>query len=215
MNILFVDTETNGKPTNYKAHHTDVDCWPRCIQLAYQVADLAGKVVHQFNSLISPDGWTIPTEPFFINNDFNTERNRIEGIPMADALDILIQLLEAGNIELIVSHNIHFDYSVIAAEMVRYKKRSRVYIEKACTMEAGVHVCKLPFANRKRPRWGEHRSYKWPTLNELHKHLFGSEIDNAHDALVDVNACRLCFFEMLNRGIIVLQPKDVTVKDVA
>ncbi|MGB5134457.1 MAG: hypothetical protein WBN89_04710 [Prochlorococcaceae cyanobacterium] len=53
-------------------------------------------------------------------------------------------------------------------------------------------LCQLP------GRYG----YKWPRLNELHRHLFGRGMGAAHNALVDVQACARCFFELQRRGVI-------------
>jgi DNA polymerase III epsilon subunit-like protein len=59
-------------------------------------------------------------------------------------------------------------------------------------MEASTALCQLP------GRYG----YKWPKLDELHRHLFGRGMGAAHNALVDVEACARCFFELQRRGVI-------------
>jgi hypothetical protein len=38
--------------------------------------------------------------------------------------------------------------------------------------------------------------YKWPTLQELHKKLFGRGFEDAHDAYIDVSVTVKCFFEL-------------------
>lgn len=53
-------------------------------------------------------------------------------------------------------------------------------IDKFCTMKAMTPVCKLH---------GNYGDFKWPKLQEAHKHAFGVEFDGAHDALADVRAC--------------------------
>lgn len=50
--------------------------------------------------------------------------------------------------------------------------------------------------------------FKWPKLIELHRKLFGTGFDDAHDALADVKACGKCFFEMKRRGIIKLEVQN-------
>lgn len=209
MNILFIDCETNGRPKNYKAHHTDVDNWPRVISFAYQIANSeSGEAIKEFHSFVTPDGWEVPREQFWIDHGYSTEKCKSEGIPMPFILDDLINKVEKSGIELIVSHNIHFDHTVLSAEMVRYKRRASKIVEKGCTMQAGVIVCKIPFPGTRERRPGL-AHYKWPTLGELYQKLFDKEMTGAHDALADVNACRECFFEMVNRNIIELVPNLV------
>lgn len=61
-----------------------------------------------------------------------------------------------------------------------------------CTMNESTDLCKIP---------GPY-GYKWPKLEELHKHLFGKTFDNAHDALADVRATARCLFELRRRGMV-------------
>ena len=44
--------------------------------------------------------------------------------------------------------------------------------------------------------------FKWPKLSQLHKKLFGSDFDEAHDAEADVAACARCFFALKDQGVI-------------
>ncbi|HUV85413.1 MAG TPA: hypothetical protein VMV86_06875, partial [Methanosarcinales archaeon] len=53
-----------------------------------------------------------------------------------------------------------------------------------CTMLEGTDICKIP----------SFRGNKWPTLKELHKHLFNEDFEDAHDALADVEATRRCYY---------------------
>lgn len=196
MNILFFDTETTGVPKNYKAPMQDVDNWPRVIQLAWEVADAeTEQVVTGGEMLIKPDGWVIPKEKFWIDNGYSTEKNEAEGTPMPQALDLFLGDLNQS--EVMVAHNLGFDYPIVGAELIRYEKRAtnnnaRV---KICTMERTVNLCRIPF-----PRGG--RGYKWPKLEELHHFLFKKGFEGAHDAGNDVAACRVSFFELVRRGII-------------
>ena len=43
--------------------------------------------------------------------------------------------------------------------------------------------------------------YKWPSLSELHRFLFGTGYEEAHDAGADVAACADCFLELRRRRI--------------
>jgi len=45
---------------------------------------------------------------------------------------------------------------------------------------------------------------KWPKLIELHEKLFNEPFANAHDAMADISATRRCFFELINKEIIII-----------
>lgn len=193
MALLFFDTETTGLPKNWNGKMTDLDNWPRVIQLAWIITDNHGIEVNRGKYLIKPDGWTVPTDKFWIDNGFNTAHSYKEGVAMEDVLDLFITDLNlCGHL---VSHNMSFDYNVLGSEMIRYRKAAAVKTKKLCTKELGTDVCMLP---------GNYGNYKWPKLVELHQFLFGCGFDGAHDALADVIACKDCFFEMLNKKIFTL-----------
>ena len=59
MKYLFIDTETTGLPKEYDAPYTDIDNWPRLVQLAWIVYDYTTIVVRK-NFIIKPIGFTIP-----------------------------------------------------------------------------------------------------------------------------------------------------------
>jgi DNA polymerase-3 subunit epsilon len=191
--ILFFDTETNGLPKNWKAAKNDVNNWPRVCQLAFSIYEDDGTHIKDFQTVIKPDGWTIPTSASDIHG-ISTEIAMERGILMIDALNEFISAYEKCHT--LVAHNIAFDYPVLGCELIRYQMRPKNKIEThICTMQESVEFCKLP---------GNY-GYKWPKLIELYSILFGKEFDGAHDAMVDVKACSECFFELANRGIIKLK----------
>lgn len=189
---LFFDTETNGKAKNFNAPITDLENWPRITQLGWQMYDENGELTEEKSLLIKPEGWTIPKEKFFIDNNMSTERCEEEGIPLEDALKQLIASLEKS--QYLVAHNMQFDINVLGAEFLRKGLKSDNKVTKFCTMKESTNICKIP----------NFRGYKWPTLTELHKFLFNEGFDGAHDALDDVKSCARCFFELKKRNLIIL-----------
>lgn len=194
MSYLFFDTETNGVPKNYKAPVTDLDNWPRVTQFACAVYDGKGQKLAQICELVKPDGWTIPKEKFFLDNNMSTERCEQDGVSMPGLLSLFVGLIETHNVELLIAHNLAFDSKIIGAEMLRYSVSSSRKVEKFCTMLSTTNVCKIigPYG------------YKWPKLEELHRFLFDSDFDGAHDAMNDVEATAKCFFELKKRNLITL-----------
>lgn len=201
--IMFFDTETTGLPKNWRAPMTDLDNWPRVIQLAFLACDDTGKDLHNGNFLIKPDGWNIPQEEFWIKNGFTTEGNQRDGIPIADALKPFVSNLQ--ECEYLVSHNMDFDYNVVGSEMLRLGLKSEKKPTRICTKEASTDWCKIPFAGRRQYPGAGPQRYKWPKLSELHQKLFNRGFEGAHDAMADVIALKDCFFGLVNAGVIKLQ----------
>lgn len=174
-------------PKNYKAPMSDINNWPRIIQLAWVLYSESGEVLEGRKDLIKPDGWVVPNERFWVDNGFSQEQNMSEGIPIQEAIGLLIQQINT-RAHTIIAHNLSFDYNVLGAEMIRGNMRAQKRLQKVCTMLSSVDYCKLP------GNFG--RGYKWPKLIELHLKLFGEGFEGAHDALADVKACGRCFFKM-------------------
>ena len=49
---LIFDTETTGLPKRWDAPLNDLDNWPRCVQVAWQIHDNKGELVSQKSFLI-------------------------------------------------------------------------------------------------------------------------------------------------------------------
>lgn len=190
---LVFDTETTGKPKDYKARMSDINNWPRVSQLAWAVYSPDGVILVKRSQLIKPDGWVIPTEKFFIDNNMSTERCEKEGIPILHVLSQLIANIK--ECEYLVAHNLQFDYNVLGAEMLRYGVKSDKRLKLICTMEESTEYCQL-----RGPKFG----FKWPSLAELHNKLFACGFDGAHDAMADVLACGKCLFGLKEKGVITL-----------
>jgi DNA polymerase III epsilon subunit-like protein len=192
--ICFFDTETTGLPKNWRAPMRDLDNWPRCIQLAWLITDNVGHEISRANHLILPDGWAMPTDPFWQNNAFTQENSILNGKPIYEVLTWFIESI--NKCHSIVSHNMSFDYNIVGAEMLRTGIRAGHILAKYCTKEIGTDVCRIRQENG--------RGYKWPKLSELHHFLFAEDFEGAHDALADVFALKKCFFELVRRDVIVL-----------
>lgn len=202
MNILFIDCETTGKPKVYNASYTDVDNWPRVTQLAWMLTDQDGNMINQHQALVLPDGWEIPKEQFFIDNDMSTERCQEHGRPILELLQLLME--SKLQTDVLVAHNLSFDHRVIWAEFIRAGMTPRSGLEKICTMLKSTKHCNLP-----NPRG--YGAPKWPKLEELHRILFKKDFEGAHDALSDVAAMKDCFFELVKIKVIALpEPKPTT-----
>lgn len=190
---LFFDTETTGKPKNYKASPREVDNWPRVIQLAYALYNEDKELIYSNCDLIYPDGWEIPKEKFWIDHGYSTEKSKAEGIPLQAALETFIPAIDTC--DYLIAHNIDFDLPIVQAEMIRLEMVANNKPKRFCTMKSTTNICKIPSSSG---------GYKWPKLEELHRFLFNEDFDGAHDAMNDVKATARCFFELLKREAIKL-----------
>ncbi len=190
MKYLFFDTETTGLPQNWKAPVSALNNWPRLVQLAYAIYDENGVKLSEGNHIIKPEGFTIPEDSTRVHG-ITQEHAMLEGEPLTDVLTTFRQKMKESNI--LVAHNIAFDEKIMGAEYLRITKSNPLDGRpKLCTMESTLHYCAIP---------GNY-GFKYPSMQDLHKKLFGAGFEDAHDAYVDVNAMVRCFFELRKRGMI-------------
>lgn len=187
---LFFDTETTGLPINYNAPSSDTNNWPRLVQLAWILTDQNGKRINKCNYIIKPDGFMIPFAASDVHG-ITTQRAQKEGVLSATALATF--LMDFNKASYIVGHNIAFDKKIVGAELIRLGMKDTMDSKKCfCTMQSSIDLCKIPSYNG--------LGYKYPKLQELHKKLFGSEFDGAHNAMSDIEATEKCFWELRKRG---------------
>lgn len=192
---LFFDTETNGLPKNWKAKMNEVENWPRIIQLGWQLYDSERQLIMESKELIVPDGWEIPNLEFWIKNGYSTAQNKLMGVPIHKAMGRFLFHYQMAFY--MIAHNMNFDYNVVGAEMIRLKmKAGERRLQRICTMEKTTDFLRIPGKGG--------RGFKFPKLEELYRFLFKEDFDGAHDALADVKATARCFFELIDRGIIIL-----------
>jgi DNA polymerase-3 subunit epsilon len=179
MKILFFDTETTEvtRPT------------PRIIQMGWILADQAGQVLNKQTHLIRPNGWLMPTGPFWVNNGFAHTKSMREGVPIDYVLGLFHN--DHTQADLLVAHNISFDLRILFGE---YGRLGRVPAPKMefCTMNKTTSIARIP---------GK-KGYKRPTLAELYRFLFEKEMEDSHKADADVAVTMECFFELVNRKLI-------------
>ncbi|NJM94781.1 MAG: PHP domain-containing protein, partial [Cytophagales bacterium] len=190
---LIFDTETTGRALNFNAPLTDFANWPRCVQLAWQLHRPDGSLVEQRSFLIQPDGFDIPYEAVKIHG-ITTERAKADGRPLAEVLEEFSGAVAQA--EWLVGHNLQFDLSVMGCELLRADQTN--YLENKTvvdTMLRSVDFCALP--------GGKGGGFKWPSLTELHRKLFGQPFEDAHDAAYDVEATARCFFSLIQKEVLV------------
>ena len=201
--VLFFDTETSDFIKKALPANDPEQAWTVQIGaiLASQQED-----IDQLNVIIKSNGRSMNYYAQEVHG-ISSERADVEGIEELIAAEQFGLLLRQA--DLVVCHNFAFDWNYVYQMMERNldnltdEARSAFYLDlpNHCTMrdKAVVKMCGL---KNKAGR------VKWPKLVELHEHLFGEGFDGAHDAYADITATKRCFFELVDRGIIVpnLQP---------
>jgi hypothetical protein len=82
---LFFDTETTGLPRNWKAPVTDLDNWPRLVQLTFLYYDENGNKILGGDFIIKPEGFTISAEVSRVHG-ITYDRTVKEGVLLSGVL---------------------------------------------------------------------------------------------------------------------------------
>lgn len=187
---LFFDTETTGLPRSWRAPVTDLANWPRVVQVGWVACGEDGALLSRAEFVVRPEGFSIPPEAARVHG-ITDERAAREGAALKEVLLAFSEAVNASSRA--VAHNLDFDEKVLGAEFLRAGLADPLRrIERLCTMRAATDHCRIP------GRYG----YKWPTLEELYRHLFDEPLEGSHAAGSDALACARCFFELRRLEVI-------------
>ena len=191
MKYLLFDTETTGKPKDYKQPITNTDNWPRLVQLSWIIVNDEQEVLKEKDVIIYPVGFVISEEVSKIHGIIHNDACE-KGVDLRATVDEFLE--DAYGCDCIIGHNIEFDMNVVGSELVRLEIPYFDFdmISKVCTMKKSTNYCKIkgPYG------------YKWPKLGEVYYLLFNEKLENAHNALYDIRATMRCFFKLKELGVI-------------
>ncbi len=193
MKALIFDTETTGmvqfrKPPEDKSQ-------PDLIQLGMLLVETSDWQPRARHSLLVQLAEGVRIEPGAKEAHGISEEDCARyGVAPIVACSLFNQACMQADI--IVAHNLSFDTSIMKTALFRignkpHRLDGRQHV---CTKEASTDVLKLP------GKYG----YKWPTLAEAYRHYTGEEIEGAHDALVDTEACLQIFRGLAHEGVVEL-----------
>ncbi|MBU3822079.1 DNA polymerase III subunit alpha [Flavobacteriaceae bacterium XHP0103] len=197
---LIFDTETTGLPKRWDAPITDVDNWPRCIQIAWQLHDAMGNCIDHQDYLVKPEGFNIPYDAEKVHG-ISTELAEEQGVPLTEVLEKFNEVL--SKTKFVVGQNVKFDLNIMGAEFVRgdvANPLQELPVLDTCT-EHTAGLCQIP--------GGRGGKFKLPTLTELHEFLFKEPFAEAHNATADVEATTRCFLELVRLGEYTKEELDV------
>lgn len=194
--VCGVDTETTGL-YDFKAPAT-ADHQPRIVQIAAAIMSREGKIISRFSTLIKPCRifpWKLEAKAAEIHG-ITLDMCEEFGIPLSNAIAIVKNMMDVT--EVAVAHNWDYDSALIRRELAVLGKEDFISRKRSfCTMKSLASVLKIPGP----------RGFKWPRLQEAHKHFIGHEFDAAHDALADIEAT----LRVLSQGIAVKHPEILRV----
>jgi DNA polymerase-3 subunit alpha len=202
MLILFFDTETNGLPLSKNAPVTNVDNWPRVIQIAWQIWEFgAGSPVHVKSSsfMVKPAPELSWNAGSFAIHKISKERATLEGAPGNEVFQSFSEDLRS--VSVICAHNIAFDKPVALAEFHRHSVDITSWPRiDYCTCINTKELLKLP--SRFPKPWD---MYKLPKLVELYTFLYSPMFAfDFHSATGDVQCLVQCFLELVRRRFVPL-----------
>lgn len=199
--ILIYDTETTGLPLwKEPSEHPGQ---PHITQIAAQLCDEdTGTILGSINTMIRPDGWTIPDDLAQLTG-ITTEKAMDCGVSLTVALDMFLSLWERAALR--VAHNESFDARMVRISIKRTTKPDAIgdYAERwkegaaFCTANAAKPILQLPPTERmKQTRFAN--TFKTPNLAEAYRHFMGKDFANAHNAAADLMACKAIYFAIKN-----------------
>jgi DNA polymerase III epsilon subunit-like protein len=182
---LIIDTETSGLPDTRNLRwgvypdYRDLEKYDgaRIVQFSILITDTKFKYEDVKDYIIKREGFEI------MNENFHGISNEISDTVGVDfntvAVDIFYELLKKTTH--IVAHNVGFDVGVIKSELHRRKLQYIIdELDKKtllCTMKHMKPILKII---------NQYGNYKNPSLNEIYKYNFKTDVENAHNSLYDV-----------------------------
>ncbi len=192
---LVFDLETTGLIKKKSAiPEYEPEKFPYVVQISWLLFD-KNKCLIEKHSYYIKQNKKIPASATAIYN-ITDELVTKEGVDVMYALKLTLKSL--SNCKIVICHNLEFDWNILRAEFARNgledTKNSKYLF---CTMEFGKDICKIPnYGGYKR------QSYKFPTLQELFRHYYFSNVkyfglpNVLHNSEYDTAITAKCFFKM-------------------
>ena len=194
---VFFDVETTGlaefeRPLNDPSQ-------PHIVQLALVLTDADGREIMGYKApILLPEGVRVDEKgkAYEVNKWSNALLDQY-GVPMVQALSAFKAYQSKSVLK--IAHNYRFDGFLLKAAAERYGfAELSPPIEKYCTMTGIKAVTGKG------------------SLKDAYAHVTGGKtIENAHDAMADVRACKEVFFWLKKEGHFKPQPRKVPTPETA
>lgn len=182
MKLIF-KVETYREPADLDAQITDLDNWPRITGLAWVVVNDEGKLVRGFQFKVKHD-----VDP----PDLPEEIAKVIADQGHPAKQIVAKFLSDYDVcDTIVAHGFKLNYSILAAEAIRYGLRAKTKIaddRRICTQTGIEEVYEAESETRNLP--------------DLYYSLFGEFIDDDLTPMQVLQVLEKVVEELVYRGIV-------------
>jgi DNA polymerase III epsilon subunit-like protein len=177
MWLLIFDTETTGLPPKHRILSEEtIHEWPFIVQFSFILFNTDTNKLTEYDYIIKTSH--IPEESTLIHG-ITESMNKVQGFDFVSIYNIFKICLD--RCDLLIGHNIHFDIDMLKVECLRNHIPFELSKQCICTMKSTTKLCNLP-------------KMKWPTLNELHQHLFKESVEKLHNSIIDVIICLRCYY---------------------
>ena len=192
--ICVFDTETTGLPLFRDP--SDDPRQPHIVDICALLYTTQGELVDSFEAMVRPDGWEIPNEVAVIHGITN-EIALEHGIPEAEAVTGFMNIWRQAGLR--VAHNVSFDDRIMRIGLMRFlgEEVANTFREgdKFCTCQATTNIVKCP-PTEKMIAAGRGKQFKQPSVSEALKFFTGEDLDGAHRARPDAEACARVYFAL-------------------
>lgn len=198
--ILFIDTETTGKPLDWDVPYSKGGNWPYSVQIAWMVYTRAGQELKSENHYIYEPDLEVSEESVRIHG-ITQEFLQAHGKARKQVLSLLAQDLEQYQ-PLVVGHFMQLDFHMLGVGFFRANlPNPLLQLPTFCTMNASANFFLPP-------------NKSFLHLGELYERLFQEPLQQQHNAAVDVRATAACFFKLVEQGDLswetILQQKRIS-----
>lgn len=202
--IIFYDTETTGLPLfKEPSEHPGQ---PHIVQLAAELCEEeTGKTLGAMNLIIRPEGWVMSPEALETHG-ISEEYAASVGVPARAAMDTFLELWTNADVR--CAHNETFDARLLRIAIMRCAYWSMEAMqtsagevafadywkqgESFCTQTNSTKILNLPPTEKMMAK--RMTGPKSPNLGEAYYHFTGKVLDGAHDAQVDIMACKAVYY---------------------
>jgi DNA polymerase III epsilon subunit-like protein len=207
MRILVFDTETTGLPETKIINPDTLNLWPHIVQFSYVIYDVSLNTLVESNNYIIkvPENVVISEEVVNIHGITNEICDK-KGISIEHVLYEFFHYLK--NVDMIVGHNIEFDFNMVKIELLRiiynkvltneqltFYKHHLHFVTNCkntyCTLKESITLCNITALNKNGRRY-----LKYPKLIELHQTLFHTSPTNLHNSFNDILVTLRCFMKL-------------------
>uniref|UniRef100_A0A6C0IH13 Exonuclease domain-containing protein n=1 Tax=viral metagenome TaxID=1070528 RepID=A0A6C0IH13_9ZZZZ len=207
MIIITFDTETTGLPKIKMITEKTLHLWPHIVQFSYVIYN------NETNNILKTVDHIVKVPENIVISEENSNIHGItDTISKTSGQDIAMVLSEFmqdyNNADIIVAHNMEFDFNIIKVELMRQIYNDTQTVDEkekitqnlnclkassklCCTMQESIELCNIKALSKQGKEY-----VKFPSLAELHKHLFGVVPKKLHNSLNDVLICLRCFYKM-------------------